>query len=123
MGPSRPRLRLVVSYRAADRARTWSRVPDDHDPFLSSVARAHDARYIVTTDEDLERLTEGETAEYGNPIPADELGKLSTVDGQAAVRSTTGRVPGSVDRSPDRWGAFGPGATNSVHLEILVSNH
>jgi predicted nucleic acid-binding protein len=54
---------------------------DVYDSFLISLARAHDVRYLVTTDDDFEMLTEDEDAEYRNPIPADKLSKLSTVDG------------------------------------------
>jgi predicted nucleic acid-binding protein len=54
---------------------------DVYDSFLISLARAHDVHYLVTTDEDFETLTDGEDAEYRNPIPADKLDKLSSVDG------------------------------------------
>jgi hypothetical protein len=45
------------------------------------LARAHDASYLVTTDRDFESLCDDEPFQYRNPIPADELDRLSNVDG------------------------------------------
>lgn len=54
---------------------------DVYDSFLISLARSQDASYIVTTDTDFETLTEGEQATYRNPIPADKLSRLSSIEG------------------------------------------
>lgn len=54
---------------------------DVYDSFVLSLARSHDARYIVTTDRDFEELCEGEQSDYRNPIPDGKLERLSTLDG------------------------------------------
>jgi hypothetical protein len=50
-------------------------------PVRVSLARVHDASYLVTTDRDFESLCDDEPFQYRNPIPADELDGLSNVDG------------------------------------------
>lgn len=42
---------------------------DVYDCFYVSLARQVDATHILTTDEDFERLCEGEEFEYLNPVP------------------------------------------------------
>jgi predicted nucleic acid-binding protein len=54
---------------------------DVYDSFVLSMARAHEADYLVTTDTDFEELCTDEAAAYRNPIPPDKLASLSNVDG------------------------------------------
>lgn len=54
---------------------------DVYDSFVLAMARAYDADYLLTTDEDFEELCDGEQAKYTNPIPADLLDSLSTLNG------------------------------------------
>jgi predicted nucleic acid-binding protein len=54
---------------------------DVYDSFVLAIARAYDADYLVTTDQDFEELCDGEETEYANPIPADRQATLSYIDG------------------------------------------
>lgn len=54
---------------------------DVYDSFVLAMARAHDADYLVTTDNDFELLCAGEDVKYRNPIPEDERDRLSLTDG------------------------------------------
>lgn len=54
---------------------------DVYDSFIISLARAHEAHYIVTTDSDFEMLCDGESIAYRNPIPEEKSDVLSSIDG------------------------------------------
>jgi len=54
---------------------------DVYDSFVLAMARAHDADYLVTTDDDFERLCADEAVTYRNPIPESDRDRLSLVDG------------------------------------------
>jgi predicted nucleic acid-binding protein len=50
---------------------------DVYDCFYVALAREAEADRIVTTDRDFERLCEGESFEYVNPVPEEVLGRFS----------------------------------------------
>lgn len=54
---------------------------DVYDSFILSLARAHDADYLLTTDTDFDELCDGEAVRYVNPIPEAEREKLALVEG------------------------------------------
>ena len=54
---------------------------DVYDSFVLSMARAHEADYLVTTDTDFEELCVGESVRHRNPIPSDKLASLSDING------------------------------------------
>jgi len=54
---------------------------DVYDSFVLAMARAHDADYLVTTDDDFETLCADEPVTYRNPIPEGERDRLSLLDG------------------------------------------
>lgn len=53
---------------------------DVYDCFYLALARAADADVLVTTDRDFERLCEGESVAYVNPVPDDVLERFDDVD-------------------------------------------
>lgn len=54
---------------------------DVYDSFILSLARAHDADYLLTTDSDFNELCEGETVQYVNPIPEAQRERLALLEG------------------------------------------
>lgn len=54
---------------------------DVYDSFIVALARAYDADYILTTDDDFDDLCDDEDVQYVNPIPAEEQEKLAYIDG------------------------------------------
>jgi len=54
---------------------------DVYDSFVLAMARAHEADYLVTTDDDFESLCADEDVTYRNPIPPGERDRLSLADG------------------------------------------
>lgn len=54
---------------------------DVYDSFVLSMARAHDASTLLTTDVDFESLCVDEDVSYRNPVPEAELSRLSSTDG------------------------------------------
>lgn len=54
---------------------------DVYDSFILSLARAYDADYLLTTDDDFDELCDGEDVTYTNPIPAETREKLTYIQG------------------------------------------
>lgn len=54
--------------------------PDVYNSFVLSMARSHDADYLVTTDTDFDTLCGDEPVVYRNPIPDGKPETLSTVE-------------------------------------------
>jgi predicted nucleic acid-binding protein len=54
---------------------------DVYDSFLLALARAHEADYLLTTDDDFAALCDGEDVTYANPVPEEKREKLAFVDG------------------------------------------
>lgn len=54
---------------------------DVYDAFVLALARARDADYLVTTDDDFESLCADEDVVYRNPIPESDRDRLALVDG------------------------------------------
>lgn len=54
---------------------------DVYDSFIVALARDYDADYLVTTDDDLDELCDGEDVTYTNPIPAEKRDKLTFIQG------------------------------------------
>jgi len=54
---------------------------DVYDSFILALARAYDAEYLVTTDEDFDDLCDGEAVNYANPVPAEKRDSLTFIDG------------------------------------------
>lgn len=54
---------------------------DVYDSFILSLARTHDADYLITTDSDFEDLCHNEDVAYVNPISDEKRAKLTFIDG------------------------------------------
>lgn len=54
---------------------------DVYDSFIVALARAYDADYLITTDDDFDELCDGEDVTYTNPIPTEQREKLSFIQG------------------------------------------
>ena len=54
---------------------------DVYDSFILSLARAYDAEYILTTDDDFDDLCDGEAVTYTNPLPLDDRDSLTYLQG------------------------------------------
>jgi predicted nucleic acid-binding protein len=54
---------------------------DVYDSFILALARAYDADYLITTDNDFDELCDGEDVTYTNPIPPDKRSKLTFIQG------------------------------------------
>jgi predicted nucleic acid-binding protein len=54
---------------------------DVYDSFILALARAYDADYLITTDDDFDELCDSEQVTYTNPIPLDKRSKLTFIQG------------------------------------------
>ena len=54
---------------------------DVYDSFILALARAYDADYLITTDNDFDELCEDEDVTDVNPIPAEKREKVTLIDG------------------------------------------
>lgn len=54
---------------------------DVYDSFILGLARAHEADYILTTDDDFDALCADEDVTYRNPIPKAKRGQVLRIDG------------------------------------------
>lgn len=54
---------------------------DVYDSFIVALARAYDADYLITTDDDFDELCDSEDVTYTNPIPVKDREKLTFIQG------------------------------------------
>lgn len=54
---------------------------DVYDSFILALARSYGADYLISTDDDFDRLCDGDGVTFVNPVPTAKREKLTMIDG------------------------------------------